>query len=98
MSPRPRFPSATVTSKNQTTGQKRTPKADEKGFYSPSNLPPGRYDAASVHAGFGDLGKKNLPVDVGQEIVVDFQLEIGMIGSSVDVSAKTRGGSLASPP
>jgi hypothetical protein len=32
---------------------------------------------------------------VGQEIVVDFQLDVGMIGSSVGVSAETRGVSLA---
>jgi hypothetical protein len=38
------IPGATVTIENQNTGQKRTLKADEKGFYSASNLTPGRYE------------------------------------------------------
>src|SRR5580658_4200002 len=90
------IPGATVTLENQATGQTRTLNTNEKGFYNAPSLSPGLYSAISAHTGFGDLVKKNLPVDVGQELVVDFQLNVGTFKNSVDVTAETHGVALAS--
>lgn len=79
---------AMVTIQDKATGQRRTLKTNEKGFYNLPSLPPGSYDATSAHSGFSDLEKLNLVVDVGQQLVIDFQLEIGTFRNSVDVRAE----------
>jgi hypothetical protein len=88
--------SATITIQNQATGQTRTLNSNEKGFYNAPSLSPGRYNVTSAQAGFGDLVKENILVDIGQEMVVDFQLNVGTLNSSVDVTAETSGIALAS--
>jgi len=90
------IPGATVTIENQATGQTRTLNTNEKGFYNAPSLSPGLYNARSAHTGFGDLVKKNLLVDVGQELVVDFQLNVGTFENSVEVTEETHGVALAS--
>ncbi|MCU1237103.1 MAG: TonB-dependent receptor plug, partial [Candidatus Solibacter sp.] len=90
------IPGTTVTIENQTTGQRRTLNTNEKGFYSVPSLSPGLYNVTSAHTGFGDLVKMNLLVDVGQELVVDFQLTVGTLENSVDVTADAQGVGLAS--
>jgi hypothetical protein len=90
------IPGATVTIQSQATGQTRILNTNEKGFYGAPSLPPGRYNVTSSHTGFGDLVKKNLLVDVGQQLVVDFQLNVGTFENSVDVTAEANGVTLAS--
>ncbi len=87
---------ATVRIENDETGETRALKTNEKGFYSFPNLAPGRYNVSVSHAGFGDLVKRNLLVNVGEEPIVDFELKIGAVSSSLDVTAAVGGISLAS--
>ena len=67
-----------VTVKNQSTGEVRTLRTNDRGFYSFPNAASGRYDASVSHAGFGDLAKKNLLVNVGEELIVDFELRVNV--------------------
>jgi len=90
------IPGATLTIQNLATGETRTLHSNEKGFYNAPSLSPGIYHVTSAHAGFGDMVKKNLPVDVGQELIVDFQLNVGNFENSVVVTAETNGVVLAS--
>src|ERR1700722_8285111 len=69
-------PAALVTMRNQSTGEARTLRTNDRGFYSFPNVAPGRYDASVSHAGFGDLAKKNLLVNVGEQLIVDFELNV----------------------
>ena len=85
-----------VTVKNQSTGEVRTLRTNDRGFYSFPNVASGRYDASVSHAGFGDLAKRNLLVNVGEELIVDFELNVGTVASSVDVPAESLKVSLAS--
>jgi hypothetical protein len=87
---------ALVTVKSQSTGELRTLKTNDRGFYSLPNVAPGRYDASVSHVGFGDLAKKNVLVNVGEQLIVDFELNVGTVASSVEVSAESREVSLAS--
>lgn len=87
---------ATVSIDSQATGETRTSKTNEKGFYAFPNLAPGRYNISVSHAGFGDLEKKNLVVDVGEQISVDFVIQVGAVASLVEVAAQSGEVSLTS--
>lgn len=87
---------ALVTVKNQSTGEVRVLRTNDRGFYSFPNVASGRYDAAVSHAAFGDLAKKNLLVNVGEQVIVDFELNVGTVASSVEVPAESLQVSLAS--
>jgi hypothetical protein len=89
-------PDALVTIESQSTGELRTLRTNEKGFYSFPNLAPGRYDAVVAHAGFGNVTKKNLAVAVGEQLMLDFEIKVGIIESSVEVAAPTQEISLTS--
>src|SRR5271168_1665424 len=85
-----------VTIKNQSTGELRTLRTNNRGFYNFPNIAPGRYGASVSRAGFGDLAKKNLLVNVGEELIVDYELTVGAVASAVEVAAESLGVSLAS--
>src|SRR5882724_10392028 len=87
---------ATVTIQNQATGQTRSLNTNEKRYYNAPSLEPGRYNTTAAHTGFGDLVKKNLLVNVGEQLVVDFQLSVGTVEYSVDVTTETQGVALVS--
>jgi len=87
---------ALVTMESQSTGEVRSLKTNERGLYSFPNLAPGRYNAVVSHAGFGDFTKKNIVVAVGGEILVDFEITVGSVASSVEVSAQSQEVSLTS--
>src|SRR5579871_2819286 len=67
------IPDSTVSIENQATGETRASKTNAKGLYIFPNLLPGRYNASVSHTGFGDAAKRNLPVEVGEESVVNFE-------------------------
>ena len=84
-------PGVTITIQNQVTSPSRTLRTNEKGFYNAPSLLPGCYTVSSSHAGFFELMRKNLTVDVGQQLIVDFELSAGTVESSMDVAAETDG-------
>ena len=90
------IPDSTVRIENQATGETRASKTNAKGFYSFPNLTPGRYNASVSRIGFGDSGKRNLSVEIGEQIIVDFELEVGAIASSVEVASQSQEISLTS--
>jgi hypothetical protein len=83
------IPGATVTVVNQATGVSRTLTTDERGFYSAPNLLPGRYDLTASLSGFSDAARRGLLVEVGQEVVVSLQLEVGAVKESVEIEARS---------
>src|ERR1700693_5831750 len=72
---------STVSVENQATGEIRASKTNAKGFYSFPNLMPGGYHASVSHTGFGDAGKRNLSVEIGEQIVVNFELTVGAVAT-----------------
>jgi hypothetical protein len=90
------IPDAIVNIENQATGEIRTSKTNVRGFYSFPNLMPGRYNASISRTGFDNAGRRNLLVDVGEQIMVDFEITVGAVASSVDVASQSEGVSLTS--
>jgi hypothetical protein len=89
-------PDVLVTMENQSTGEMRALRTNDKGFYSFPSLAPGRYNAVVWHAGFGNLTEKNLVVAVGEQLMVDFEIKVGIVESSVEVAAHAQEVSLTS--
>ncbi len=81
-------PGAEVTILNNATGQARKLVSNERGFFSAANLSPGSYDVTVSAGGFKIALYKNRLIEVGQELVVDTQLQVGDVEGTVQVSAE----------
>src|SRR5262245_13842887 len=78
---------ATITVKNTATGVARTVQTNELGTYRVFPLNPGTYDVTASMAGFKNKIIPNVVVEVASNVKVDFQLEVGQITETVEVSA-----------
>ncbi len=81
-------PGAEVTILNNATGQARKLVSNERGYYSAANLPPGSYEVTVSAPGFKITLHKNLLIEVGQELMVDTQLQVGDVKETVQVTAE----------
>ncbi len=81
-------PGATVTARNEETGQTRTVVSDAGGSYRFSALPVGTYEVRVELAGFRTEVRRGLPLAVAQEAVLNFKLEIGALEQAVSVTAE----------
>src|SRR2546427_5876830 len=81
-------PGATVTAQNVETGTSRSILTDETGAYRLPALPVGPYDLRVELSGFKSTTQKGLVLNVGQEAVLNFSLEIGTPLQEVVVSAE----------
>src|SRR5271170_1148721 len=79
---------ATVTAINAETSTERPVKTEEDGTFRFPGLPAGHYDVKVEQSGFKVVTQKNLTLDVGQEAVVNFSLEVGTTGQEVVVTAE----------
>jgi hypothetical protein len=81
------IPGATVVITNSDTGATRTAVSNEAGVYSFPSLAPGNYDIKITRDGFKSITQKGIMLQVQQSARLDFQLEIGQVSESVEVSA-----------
>src|SRR5687767_7569634 len=70
------IPGATVSATNPATGFNRVAVSDAEGVYRLSALPVGQYDLAVELAGFSKVERKDMTVNVGQTITLDFSLRV----------------------
>ncbi len=82
-------PGATVTATSLQTQQARTTVTDGSGYYTFSNLQPGRYDVAAELEGFKKAARSGVQLDAGAAIKTDLTLEPGSIAETVTVVAQT---------
>ncbi len=80
-------PEVTVRVTNVATGVTSTVKSNETGRYSAPFLPQGTYRLVAERTGFSAVTRDNLKLDVDQIARVDFELKLGSVAESVDVSA-----------
>src|SRR5262245_22541071 len=66
---------ATVSIKNEKTGEARTTQSNDQGFFLVAPLKPSAYTIKVSKSGFGDIEYTNMPVIVGQELALDFELK-----------------------
>ena len=69
------LPGVTVTIRNAETGLERVVVTNETGFYNAPFLPVGRYNVVAELAGFGQIGRQGVRVDLNQTTIQDFLLD-----------------------
>ena len=79
---------ATVTAQNLETGTSRSIPTDETGSFRLAALPVGHYDLKAEASGFKVTTQKALVLDVGQEAVMNFALEVGTTSEQVIVTGE----------
>src|SRR3954469_22767403 len=94
-------PKAEVTIEAEGTGLARTVNADDNGFYIASSLPAGRYTLTTSPAGFKKTVANSVDLHVGENKVVNLDLQVGQITETVTVASdtatvETRSGELSS--
>ncbi|PYU27069.1 MAG: hypothetical protein DMG30_00275 [Acidobacteria bacterium] len=81
-------PGASVTAQNSETGASRSISTDETGAYRLAALPVGHYDMRVESSGFKPTTQKGLVLDVGEEAVLNFTLEVGSTLQEVVVTGE----------
>ncbi|HEY8551627.1 MAG TPA: TonB-dependent receptor [Vicinamibacterales bacterium] len=82
------LPGVTITATNRATGIARTVVTDETGTYNIVGLLPGSYDVAAELSGFKTSVRNEVPLESGNTVRVDFVMEVGAIGETVEVTAR----------
>jgi len=77
---------ATLTVLDTQRGTSRTLTTDDAGAYNAPNLLPGRYTIRAEYKGFRTLERKNVVLEVGQELRVDLTLQPGEQSQTVTVT------------
>ena len=80
-------PGATVTVTNTDTSIAREVKTDDQGRYEVSDLNIGNYQVQSQMQGFAGQTQKGFVLAVGQNLIVDFKLQVGTVSQEVTVSS-----------
>src|SRR5262245_5697529 len=80
---------ATVTVKEIDTGVTRTVQTSPSGSYRVFPLLPGRYEVSASAAGFKKKVQPNVILDIASTVKVDFQLDVGQINETVQVTARS---------
>ncbi len=80
-------PGATVTVKNQNTGEARTFTTDSSGNFRFNAVPAGTYTETVAAPGFKTTSISNLVVTVNTETRADVAMQVGQVTETVDVQA-----------
>src|SRR5262245_42462688 len=81
------MPGVTITVTNQATGVVRSTVTDGEGNFSVTSLVSGSYDVQAELTGFKTTVRKSVPVQNDTASRVDFTLELGDVGETVQVQA-----------
>ena len=81
-------PSAQVSVRHTATGQVRTARSNESGYYVVANLPIGEYEVSAEASGFKKFVKTNVVLTVNAKVAVEVTLEVGNVSESVTVTAE----------
>jgi Carboxypeptidase regulatory-like domain/TonB dependent receptor-like, beta-barrel len=91
---RARLPGATVEAVRLETGIVRTATSDERGRYRLLDLAPGSYRLTARLAGFGEIARDALLVEIGRDLEVDVVLTVGPVAETVSVRDRANGPAL----
>lgn len=80
-------PGATAVLANVALGTKFLAATDGQGTYSFPNVPVGRYDLTVSLAGFRDVRRAGIGVDINSRLTIDVMLDVGVQGEVVTVAA-----------
>src|SRR5438874_1264013 len=80
-------PNASITVRNERTGEQRSVQSKADGQYVITNLQPAGYDLTVTAAGFSNSEFKGISLQVGQERTVNAVLQPSGIATEVTVSS-----------
>ncbi|HEV2664224.1 MAG TPA: TonB-dependent receptor [Blastocatellia bacterium] len=80
---------ATVKIKNLATGAMREVTSNSSGYYRVTGLSPGRYEVEASAQGFAAETRGDLTLTVAEEIVVNFNLKVGVTKENVNVEVQS---------
>src|SRR5580704_19102502 len=81
-------PGAVVVVRNTDTGIDRTTTSNDSGIYIATFLQPGHYEVSVSKAGFARLIRKDLTLQVGQTVSIDFSMPVQTTQEQVTVTAQ----------
>lgn len=81
-------PGAAVTVRNMGTNKEDSATSDDSGRFKVANLQPGPYAVTITASGFATLTQENVIVEIGRETSLDFNLSVGQVTGTVDVTAE----------
>jgi hypothetical protein len=79
-------PGAKVVVKNDRTGEERTAAANDQGFFFIGSLRPSTYTILVEKSGFGPSEYPQMPLAVGQELKLDFELRPAGVEEAITVT------------
>ena len=74
---------------NVETNVSQTAVTDSKGFYQATHLNPGNYSVSTALEGFKPMVRRGLQVRIGDDIPIDFKMELGGVSETISVTAST---------
>jgi hypothetical protein len=80
------IPGAEITATNVNTGIAATQVSNETGVYVFASLQPGTYRVSAVLPGFQTQTYQNVVLSQGQQVRLNFTLEVAVVGQTVEVS------------
>src|SRR5450755_68503 len=80
-------PNATVTVRNQGTGEERTTSTDAAGTYVLASLPVGTYRVEAKASGMQTTVASDLLLEVGSTVRQDFNLKISATSETIEIKA-----------
>ena len=80
-------PNATVTVRNESTGEERTTQTDSAGIYLVPSLPVGSYRVEVKSTGMQTTAAANLPLSVGTTVREDFSLKVASTTETIEITA-----------
>ena len=81
------IPGVVVTARNVGTGAVQSTTSDDQGRYTIPALPVGDYEIHTELQGFQTVLRTGIRLNVGAEVVVDFQLPLGAVAETLTVTA-----------
>src|SRR6476646_3892190 len=82
------MPNVAVVVVDTQRGLRRTATSDTAGEYHIADLPPANYDVSVAMLGFGSQVQKNIVLDFGQTVAVDFRMKVSAGNKVVEVTAE----------
>ncbi|MEO8663295.1 MAG: carboxypeptidase-like regulatory domain-containing protein, partial [Bryobacteraceae bacterium] len=84
------IPGVRVTATNVATNVARTVTSNESGFYTFPAMVPGVYNLKAEKSGFKSFIKTQVELQVQQSARIDFELQVGQVNESVEISASAQ--------
>src|SRR5437764_547281 len=82
------LPGAKVVILNEDTGISRAIQTDASGRFSAPSLNVGKYRVTATQEGFQNEARSGIDLTVGRTAVVDFQLQVGAVNQTVEVTGE----------